>query len=166
MPFRGLTLLTRASWRLNFALLRPSLCAPGGLRAQERTHRRGDKKESGVRGQEFGDLRPQASSLPSPQMNTDSNGKPDLTRESSTEEGPGGTGRNVERSQASSLRPQAFVRHRWTLIGAEIGSTKSETRRATESHGGERDLARSQESGAASSAGSGSFARHSAALAS
>ncbi len=96
-------MLTRASWRLNFAYLRPSLRAPDDLRAQERTHRRGDKKESGVRGQEFGGLKPQASSLLSPQMNTDSNGKPDLTRESSTEEGPDGTERNVETTQASSL---------------------------------------------------------------
>ena len=39
---------------------------------------RGGKRESGVRGQEFGDLKPQTSSLVSPQMNTDRTGKPDL----------------------------------------------------------------------------------------
>ena len=40
----------------------------------------GERKESGVRGQgqEFGDLKPQASSLLSLQMDTDRAGKPDL----------------------------------------------------------------------------------------
>ncbi len=33
------------------------------------------------------------------QMDMDVNGKPDLTRESATEEGPGGTGGNVETSK-------------------------------------------------------------------
>ena len=37
-----------------------------------------------------------------PQMNTDSNGKPDLTRESSTEEGPGG---GEEGTKARSSEP-------------------------------------------------------------
>ena len=57
----------------------------------------------GVRGQEFGDLKPQASSLLSPQMDTDGTGKPDLTRESATEEGPGGTGKNVETSKRRNV---------------------------------------------------------------
>ena len=38
--FRGLTLLTGASWRLNFAYLRPLWRALYDLRAQERTYRR------------------------------------------------------------------------------------------------------------------------------
>ena len=45
-----------------------------------------------------------------PQMDTDRNWKPDLTPESSTKEGPGGTERNVQTPQASSLKPQAFFR--------------------------------------------------------
>ncbi len=67
-----------------------------------RRERTGDKRESGDRGQEFGDLKPQASSLPSPQTNTDRTGKPDLTRVPipSGEEGPGG----VKKAQRASSR--------------------------------------------------------------
>ena len=39
VPFRGLTLLTGASSRLNFAYLGPFWRAPYDLRAPERTHR-------------------------------------------------------------------------------------------------------------------------------
>ena len=103
-------------------------------RAQERDStqrhrgRRGGRKESGVRGQEFGDLTPQASSLLRPQMDTDRKGKPDLTKESSTEEGPGRTGRDVGKSK----------RQEGTHRGAAEDAEGIATLRATENHGDDR----------------------------
>ena len=62
----------------------------GHLRAQERTHRRAAEDAERKK----------------PQMNTDRTGKPDLTRESSTEEGPGGTERNVETSKGRNVESE------------------------------------------------------------
>ena len=64
-------------------------------------------------------------------MDTDGTGKPDLTRESSTEEGPGGTDRNVETSkcrnvETSKCRNQGLgVRGRGLQrrMHAELGAT-------------------------------------------
>ena len=50
LPFRGLTLFTRASWRLNFAYLGPLWRAPDDLRAQERTQHRGTEDTEGKEG--------------------------------------------------------------------------------------------------------------------
>ena len=50
LHFRGLTLLTRASWRLIFAYFGPLWRAPYDLRAQERTQHRGTEDTEGKEG--------------------------------------------------------------------------------------------------------------------
>ena len=50
LHFRVLTLLTRASWRLNFACFGPLWRARDDLRAQERTQHRGTEDTEGKEG--------------------------------------------------------------------------------------------------------------------